>query len=258
MQATRDWAVVTGATSGIGRAFTEVLAENGINLIMSGRNGTALATQATVLEKKHGVRTIVYASDLTTIAGREGFLETIFDAKVRLKYLINSAGFGLHGEFMKTKWQHEQNMLRLNIGTVMYLTKKLAPLMVKQGYGRIVNLASTAAFLPGPRMGVYYATKAFVLSFSEALAAELRPKGVRVTALCPGSTATKFAATANAQRTMLFSGNLPTPEAVARYGYKAMMRGKPIAIFGIKNKLLLFGARLLPRSWVTKLVARFQ
>jgi short-subunit dehydrogenase len=230
MVATRDWAVITGATGGIGQEFAKLFAADGINLVLTARSGTALASLVTELEHNYGIKTLVYAGDLTDLDTAKQFVAVVADAHIRVKYLINNAGFGLYGPFSLNHWATEHEMIDVNVVALTFLTKAFILMMKRQKYGRIVNLASTAAFYPGPNMAVYYATKAYVLSLSVALNEELIGTDIRVTTLCPGPTKTNFAEAASATKTALFRGRLTSPERVASYGYRAMQRGKAVAI----------------------------
>ncbi|MDB5185513.1 MAG: Short-chain dehydrogenase [Candidatus Saccharibacteria bacterium] len=253
---TRDWAVVTGASSGIGKAFAAVFAKNGINLVLTARDGARLASLAIEFERDYGIKTVIYAGDLSTSRGIKGLVDAVQESKIRVKYLVNNAGFGLYGDFVGTPWMVEKSMIELNIAAVTYLTKVFAELMKERGQGHILNVASTAAFFSGPKMAVYYATKAYVLHFSEAVNQELKGSGVTVTAYCPGPTATNFASVAQAGETKLFTRNLPTADAVAGYGFKAMQAGRAVAIYGWRNKLAILLARFIPRSLLVRIIAR--
>lgn len=258
MTASRDWAVITGASSGIGQAFAERFAADGINLVLTARSSQILTTTAARLEKDFGVKTIIFVADLTDFETAKKLVQVVEHAKIRVKYLINNAGFGQYGAFLMTEWEREQAMIDLNITALTYLAKRFALSMKLESEAYIVNLASVAAFFPGPNMAVYYASKAYVLHLSEALSQELSGTGVHVMALCPGPTATKFSQAASAETTTLFKGNLPSAKQVVAYGYRAMKKGKKVAIYGWRNRLGIFMVRLMPRTVVTKLVARFQ
>jgi short-subunit dehydrogenase len=164
--------------------------------------------------------------------------------------LINNAGIGVRGAYAETDWAKEANLLQVNLVALAHLTKLFLPEMVRRRSGRILNVASTAAFVPGPFMAMYYASKAFVLSFSESLANEVQGTGVSVTVLCPGPTRTEFAAAAGIADSYLFRGPTMGAAEVARIGYDAMMAGKPSVIAGARNRWMMRGARLIPRSWV--------
>src|SRR5206468_12638550 len=178
---------------------------------------------------------------------------------VPIEVLVNNAGFGLGGEFAETEVTRELEMIQVNIAALTHLTKLFLPAMIRRRSGRILNVASTAAFQPGPLMAVYYATKAYVLSFSEAIADELRDSGVTVTALCPGPTDTGFAVAARLESSRLFNMAKPmSSAAVARVGYEAMKRGKRVVIPGMRNKLLAQSIRVTPRRMVTTFVRKLQ
>src|SRR5262249_29390050 len=177
------------------------------------------------------------------------FTET---AGTAVDVLVNNAGYGLHGNFMGNDLKTELNMLQVNVVALTHLTKLYGREMVKRGRGKILNVASTAAFQPGPLMAVYYATKSYVLLFSEAIGNELKGTGVTVTTLCPGATETEFAKRANTQETRLFKGSVMDAATVAKRGYDAMMRGRPVVIPGMLNKLLAQSVRFAPRRMVVK------
>ncbi len=165
-----------------------------------------------------------------------------------IDYLVNNAGFGTHGPFAESDLQSQLAMLQVNVVALTHLTRLVLPGMLARGSGRILNVASTAAFLPGPYMAVYYASKAYVLWFSEALASETAGSGVTVTALCPGPTRTEFQKRAGIGEAPLFKGNLTSSVEVARIGYDAMMRGRSSVVAGLANKLSAFAIRFMPRS----------
>src|SRR4029077_18852311 len=183
----------------------------------------------------------------------------LHNENIPIEVLVNNAGFGLGGEFIETDLQRELDMIQVNIGALTHLTKLFLPAMIRRRSGRVMNVASTAAFQPGPLMAVYYATKAYVLSFSEALAEELRHTGVTVTALCPGPTETGFAAAAGVGAARLFTLMKPSSSAaVARTGYKAMKRGRRVVGHGLISKLLTQSLRITPRRLVTLIVRKLQ
>ncbi len=177
---------------------------------------------------------------------------------LRIDILVNNAGFGTHGLFVESNIDEQLRMMQLNISTLTHLTRLLLPSMVAQRNGKILNVASTAAFQPGPFMSVYYASKAYVLSFSEALANELRGTGVTVTALCPGPTRTEFQVRAKIGQTKLMNGRIMDAKSVAQIGYQALMQGRSVAIPGIRNNLLALAVRWLPRALVIRAVRSVQ
>ena len=241
-------ALITGASSGIGLALARVFAADGIDVILSARSEDKLHALAKEVREKYRVKARVIAADLSL----PGEAQKIYDRVVeQVDYLVNNAGFGVYGGFAETDWMAEAAMLQVNIVALTQLTKLFLPDMIARGRGKILNVASTAAFQPGPMMAVYFATKAYVLSFSEAIARELKGTGVSITTLCPGATETGFQRAAGATGSRVFdSRTLPTGADVAAYSYKALQRQKRVAIHGAINKMLAFGVRLLPRRAV--------
>ena len=249
-------ALVTGASSGIGWELARALAEDGHDLVLVSRNGPRLEKLARDLESAGNVRVRALARDLSDPAAPASIAKELATAGVAIEVLVNNAGFGVYGPFAETSGDQELDMIRLNVTAVTDLTKLFLPGMLERRRGRILNVASTAAFQPGPLMAVYYATKAYVLSFSEALANELQGSGVTVTALCPGPTITNFQKRARMERTRLFSSPLSMEaRSVARAGLSGMKRGRRVVIPGIGNKLLVQSVRFSPRRLVA-MVAR--
>jgi uncharacterized protein len=254
----RPTALVTGASSGIGLDLSRVLAKNGYDLVLVARTASKLQDAANELQKS-GVSAGVIASDLSRPSAAAEIVAELTLRNIEIEVLVNNAGYGLTGPFVDNDLQREVDMIQVNVVALTQLTKLLLRPMVARKRGRILNVASTAAFQPGPLMAVYYATKAYVLSFSEAIAEELRNSGVTVTALCPGPTQTGFAEIANMTQTRLFTMMRPmSSAAVARAGYRGMMSGKRIVIPGAKNKMLVQSLRVSPRRTVTTLVRKFQ
>jgi short-subunit dehydrogenase len=251
-------ALITGATSGIGLELARLLAADGYELVLVSRDEQRLRQVAADLRPKYNVAVKVLPKDLTVTQNAEEIVQHLREENVVVDILINNAGFGLAGPFIETDLKRELDMIQLNVVSLVILTKLLAGDMVQRRQGKILNVASTAAFQPGPFMVVYYATKAFVLSFSEGLAEELKSSGVTVTALCPGPTATQFSKSAQVQESALFKGALipvSEPAAVAKVGYRGLLKGQRVVIPGLVNKIGVQGLRVLPRSviaWVTK------
>lgn len=249
-------ALITGATEGIGLEFARLLARKGVNLILVARNEArlqAVAEELTALK----VEVKTYAKDLSRIENAVEVYEDIKARGVIVDYVINNAGFGLHGNFTDIPWDQELNMLNLNMVAVAYFTKVFTRDMVQYGYGRILNLGSTGAYQPGPYMAAYCATKAFVLSLSEAVAYELQGTNVTVSTLCPGVTDSQFHKRAHTENTgMSRRLSHATPTEVAAYGYKLMMSGKPSGIYGFTNRIMIFLNRLTPRRVVTSISAK--
>jgi short-subunit dehydrogenase len=252
----RRTALVTGGSGGIGLELAKVLARNGFDVVLVARKRDSLEAAAGQLEGKFGIRAHVFAADLKLPDTPQAIYDFLRNENIDVDILVNNAGFGLGGEFADTSLQRELDMIQVNIVALTALTKLFIPAMIKRRSGRVLNLASTAAFQAGPLMAVYYATKAYVLSFSEALAEELRNTGVSITALCPGPTRTDFADTAEltTSNSGLFNA-FGTADAadVAKYGYDAMMSGKRLAIPGFKNKIIAQAQRIAPRSLSAKL-----
>jgi len=246
-------ALITGATNGIGLELARIHASKGGDLVLVARNKTKLDALKSTLEDQYRVNVHTIVQDLSeTDAANEVYKETERQ-QIRVHYLINNAGFGDYGMFTETDWEKESRMIQLNITTLTHLTKLYIREMKQAGGGRIMNVASTASFQPGPTMAVYFATKAYVLSFSEAISNELKASGIKVTVLCPGPTATGFSATGSMEESNLFRNKkLPNGVEVALYGYKSMLSGKTIAIHGLKNRIMTFAIRFIPRAWVLK------
>ena len=244
-------ALITGASSGIGLELARVFVADGVDVILSARSEDRLRELATEVRETYRVKARVIPADLS----RPGQAQKIYDRVVatgwQVDCLVNNAGFGVYGDFAETDWMAEAAMVQVNIVALTQLTKLFLPEMIARGRGKILNVASTAAFQPGPMMAVYFATKAYVLSFSEAIAHELRGTGVCVTALCPGATETGFQHAAGATGSRVFdSRKLPTGADVAVYGYKVLQSQRRVAVHGAINKMLAFGTRLLPRRAV--------
>ncbi len=252
-------ALITGASSGIGLELAHQFAQNKTNLLLIARSESKLNALAKELAGKYNITAHVLAKDLSAINASKEVFDWCVTQKISIDYLVNNAGFGDYGMFAKSNWEKQLEMINLNITSLTYLTRLFVPEMINRGYGRLMNVASTAAFQPGPTMAVYYATKAYVLHFSEAIGNELQGTGVTVTALCPGATESGFQAAADMQESKLIKGKkLPTSAEVATYGYKAMMKGKAVAIHGFMNYVMANGVRFSPRSINVKLVRAFQ
>ncbi|MDD4886474.1 MAG: SDR family oxidoreductase [Thiomonas sp.] len=250
---TQRWAVVTGASGGIGRDIARELAARGYCLALTARDDAKLQALAAALTADHGVSCLCVPVDLGAIGGVEKLASRIAAAGISPSVLVNNAGYGVYGPLARADVAQTQGMIDLNISALTHLTMRLLPDLLRQDGGHILNVASTAAFQPGPGMAVYFASKAYVLSFSEALDAELRSQGVRVTTLCPGATLTDFGARAQGERSALFKGHLATSADVARYGVQAMERGQRVAVHGLLNRLLALGVRFTPRPLATAL-----
>jgi hypothetical protein len=250
-------ALITGASSGIGYELAKLFAADKINLVLVARREDKLKTLARELIAREGIRVDCLPVDLSDHNHCRDIADWCDSEKINIDYLVNNAGFGDFGFFIESQWQKQLDMVNVNITSLTWLTKLFLPGMVNRKFGRILNLASTAAFQPGPTMSVYYATKAYVLHFSEAIGNELAKTGVTVTALCPGATDSEFQDVANLHESKMIKGRkLPTSVSVAKFGYKAMKRGKAVAIPGIGNYLLANSVRFAPRGLVVK-IARY-
>jgi len=249
-------ALVTGASGGIGEELARILARHGYDLVLVARSADKLAALAERLELDHGIQVRAVAKDLARTDAAAEIHEWLAVEGLTVDVLVNNAGMGLLGKFAEIGIEGDVEMLRLNVEAPTLLTRLLLPLMLERGSGRILNLASTAGFQPGPLMAVYYATKAYVLSFSEALANEVAGTGVTVTALAPGPTETGFSSRAGSEQSRLFKGATMDARTVAEAGYAALMAGKPVVVPGFRNRLLAFGVRLAPRRVVTQIARR--
>jgi short-subunit dehydrogenase len=253
----RPTALITGASGGIGEEFARLFAASGHDLVLVARSAGKLEALARALAEEHGIAARVIAADLSDPAAPAKIARELDG--VAIDVLVNNAGYGLYGEFTETELKEELDMIQLNLVALTHLTKLFLPGMVARKSGRILNVASTAAFQPGPLMTVYYATKAYVLSFSEGIAEELRGSGVTLTALCPGPTKTGFQAGAKMEASKLVRGkDIMGSAEVAKIGYAALMKGKRVVIPGAKNRFLAQSVRFLPRSTVVKAVKKAQ
>ncbi|BCU80340.1 short-chain dehydrogenase [Polycladomyces abyssicola] len=249
--------LITGASGGIGYELAKRFARDGHDLILVARSEDKLRQLAEELSRTHGVKADVVPQDLADPSGPDAVIRSVREQGWNVEILVNNAGFGLYGFFAETDWQKEMDMIQVNITALTHLTKHFLPDMIQRGRGKILNVASTASFQPGPLMAVYYATKAYVLSFSEAIANELKGTGVTVTALCPGPTETGFITRANLEQSKLFRINkVMDPATVAEIGYRGLMRGDRIVIPGLHNWLLAQSVRFLPRKAVTAVVRK--
>lgn len=249
-------ALITGASSGIGRDLAHEHARRQGNLILVARRRDRLEALADDLRHQHGVDVVVLAGDLTKPDAVAGLQRTVEKRRLQVDMLINNAGFGGLGSFHQQDPGRQADMVQLNVQALTQLTRAFLPAMIARGQGRVLNVASTAAFMPGPTQAVYFATKAYVLSFTEALAVELAGTGVTATALCPGPTATEFARRAGAADRRMFRAATASSADVAAHGYRAMLAGRAVAVHGLGNRILVPLTRALPRSLVARLVGR--
>ena len=238
--------LITGTTSGIGKAFAEKFASMGNSIILVSRNEEKLKRQQCDLQNHYHVPVKYIACELTQANAVDLIFRELNKWQVSIDFLVNNAGFNECGLFTNTNMEQEMKMIDLHIRFITQLTKCILPMMKKNNYGRIVNVGSIGSFIPSPSDAVYSATKAYIMSFSNALYGELKRTDIKITLLCPGATETEFAAKANIQDTMLFKYAVMKPEKVVEIAYPKLMKGKRLIIPGIYNKLLVFFSRVLP------------
>lgn len=255
MERPRKTAVVTGASAGLGAHFARLFAQDRHDVVLVARRRDKLDQLATELHQTHGVQPTVIAADLSEPKAPLHVHDELTRAGIEVEFLVNNAGFGTNGAFAERELAGQLDMIELNITALTHLTGLVLPAMIARRSGRILNVGSIAGFLPGPFMATYYASKAYVLSFTEALADELRGTGVTATVLCPGPTATEFAQVSGARGAALFK-DAADAASVARYGYHAMLAGKTIAIPGGKMKFAVQSLRMSPRAVTRALASR--
>ena len=260
MAIARPLAIVTGASAGLGLDFARGLAQRGYDVVLAARSTDRLEAirEEIETEAEAGTRAYIAAHDLSTDAGVDRLLEDVGALARPVDLLVNNAGFGLIGPYLDTDPISEAAMIRVNTLALVRLTRALLPGMVARGSGRVLQVASTAAFMPGPLMSTYYATKAFVLSYSDALAEELHGTGVTMTCLCPGPTRTGFQARAGARRAGSFQLGTMDSAAVARAGLDGALSGRRRVVPGVINKLTTWAPRVFPRNLLAALVGRIQ
>ena len=247
-------ALITGASSGIGRALARLFARDGYALVLVARRGSVLEELAAELLRDHGVAVRVMPIDLASPDAAMRLFTDLQRERVNVDVLVNNAGFGMQGAFAALPVDRQMQMIHLNVTALTALTRLLLPSMLERAGGGVLNVGSTAGFQPGPFMAVYYATKAYVVSFSEALADELSGSGLRISCLAPGPTATAFAAEAGAAESRLFQGETMSVDEVARIGYEGWRDGKPLVIAGARNRAGALMVRLMPRAYIRRLV----
>ena len=251
-------ALITGATSGLGLEFAKIHASQGGSLVLVARNMSKLEEIKVNLQDLYNVSVLIISIDLSNINSAFEIFAQINKENIQIDYLINNAGFGDFGMFHETDLEKECRMINLNIITLTILTKLfLSNILRRDASGKILNIASTASFQPAPTMAVYGATKAYVLSFSEAISNELLNKNISVTTLCPGPTETGFQVASALEGSKLFSNKkLPTANEVATFGYNAMVNGKSVVIHGWLNYIMSNSIRFATRSSVLKISRR--
>ena len=252
-EAGAGWAVVTGASSGLGALFAEKLAQRGLPVVLAGRDQARLAeVRQRVQRLAPGIEVELVVGDLGTHAGVEA-LVAVLDGRV-IDVLVNNAGFGTYGRLEEVDPERDRDLIAVNVDALVRLTHAVLPAMLARGRGRILNVASTIAFQPAPYQATYGASKAFVLSFSQALWAETRGTGVTVTALAPGPTRTGFVDALDADVSQTIYGRLAAPEPVVAAGLRALDRGRPVVVPGLRNRLMATASRLSP-GWVGALIS---
>ncbi len=245
-------ALITGASNGIGYELAKIHAKKGDNLVLVARNKEKLDELKIELEKKFTISVLTIKKDLSVINSTKEIYDETKKKGIKIDYLINNAGIGDFGFHYETDWDKELQLINLNITALTHLTKLYLPDLINQKSGKIMNVASVAAFVPGPKMAVYFASKAYVLSYSEAVDHEVRKYGVTITVLCPGATQSGFFKAAEMIGSKLSKNKkLPTSKIVAKYGYNSMMSGKRVAIHKLSNYLLVYLNRFSPRNLTT-------
>jgi short-subunit dehydrogenase len=253
----RPVALVTGASSGIGLDLAKLFAAGGHNLVLVARNEEALRALAAELEQKHGIKAHVLAKDLADQASAQQIHDELSNRGIAIEVLVNNAGFGTHGPFARSELVKELTMIQVNIVALIQLTRLFLPQMISRKSGKIMNVGSMAGFVPGPYMSVYFATKAFVLSHSVALAQEVSKKGITVSVLCPGPTKTDFQRRANiAESKFLKKPRSMTSMDVAKAGYDGLMAGKLIVVPGLSNKAIRVASKIAPRTMLARVAGK--
>jgi hypothetical protein len=252
----RPVAVVTGASSGIGAAFARLLAREGHDLVLVARSGAPMEAIAQEAEERHGIRAVVMPKDLSVADAGHAVADAIAERALEPSVLVNSAGFTQLAPFASSDGSVMTALLRVNIETLTQLTRRLVPGMIERRRGRVINLGSNAAFQPGPGMACYYASKAYVLSFTIALMEEFRGTGVTAIALCPGPVESGFQARADMHDARIVTRNrLATSEEVAEWGWREARKGRSYAVYGARWRAFAFGTRFMPRDLAARIAA---
>ncbi len=246
--------LITGASSGIGLELAKCFAADGCRLVLVARNTGALETLAKELRAAHKIEVMVLPADLSLPETPERIFNKLSAQNISVDVLVNNAGFGANGTFAEIPLRTQLEMLQVNITALMELTGRFLPGMIERKRGGILNVGSVAGFVPGPGMAVYYATKAFVLSFTEALAEELQGSGLTISVLCPGPTESNFGNVARGKKVRQLKTGKMTAAAVAIHGHRAFRNGKITAVPGVQNKVFVFLNRILPRQLPRKMV----
>jgi short-subunit dehydrogenase len=256
---TKKVALITGASSGIGKALARVHAERGGDLVIIARREDKLKALKTELESRHGINVMVIAKDLTFPGAASEIYEEVKQAAVEVNYLINNAGFGGRGKFHERGWEQDLAMINLNVIALTALCRLFLPDFVERNEGRILNVSSTASLMAGPLQAVYYATKAYVTSFSNAISEELHDTNITVTALLPGATETEFASTSGMDKTGLFEKTF-SAKTVAEDGYNAMLAGKLNIISGVTftQRIMMATIPMTPKKILLRQIRKMQ
>lgn len=250
-----ETALITGASSGIGLEFAKLFAADGVDLVLLARREDRLRRLADELRAAHGVDVRVLVADLADPQAPQAVFDELQAAGGRVDVLVNNAGIGVWGSFAERDLGRQLEMVQVNVAALTALTRLFVPGMVERRRGAILNVGSAAGFLPGPRMAVYFATKAYVLSFTEALAVELRGTGVTVTLFAPGATATEFPERAGMPGFKLGASDAAT---MARAGYHGMRAGRVVVVPAPKSRLIALAVRILPRAVIRAIMGRAQ
>jgi len=252
-------ALITGASTGIGKEFAYIHAEKGGDLVLVARRKDKLDQLKAELQKAHAVEVLVIAKDLSKPNAPQKIYDEVIKANIQIDYLINNAGFGGRGKFHEREWEQDLNMINLNVLALTALTRLFLPDFVKRNSGKILNVSSTASFMPGPLQAVYYATKAYVTFFSNAIAEELHDTNITVTNLMPGATETEFASVSGMDKTELFN-KTASAKSVAKDGYEGMLKGKLDVVSGLtgSQKLMMAMIPFMPKKMILKQIRQMQ
>ncbi|MEK4366607.1 SDR family NAD(P)-dependent oxidoreductase [Paenibacillus sp. FSL R5-0473] len=254
----RKTVLITGVSGGIGKELADRFAKGGHHIVLVARSEGKIQDLAQEYQKKYGIQATVIAKDVAAPGVPQEIYNELKEKGIVVDYLVNNAGFGLFGTFMETDMEQEVNMIDVNIKALTVMTKLFLPDMIQRGHGGVMNVASLVGFFPGPMMSVYYATKAYVLSFTEALENEVNGTGVTVTALCPGLTSTGFVDRSGMGVSKMLQGPIMEAGQVAEEGYRGFLRGKTLIMPGARNRFIAFMPRLLPRKMMTRIIRSSQ
>jgi len=251
-----SYALITGASSGIGYELAKLFAREKHNVILVARREERLDQITRELEENYKVMTHVIIRDLSQSQSVREIHDWVKKNDIRIDYLINNAGFIVYGSFSDTQWEEEQRMMQLHMNAMAHMIKLFLPDMINNKFGRILNIGSIGSFVPGPYNAIYCATKSYMLSLSEAIAEELHGSGVTVTTLCPGGTMTEFETKARRKHLNVPDSKGMKASKVASIAYRALIRGKRVVIPGLHNKIQVFAIRFFPRVIVTKIIKK--